>query len=740
MGGQFYNKGTGEEFCKGKNQDSDNQGDWCTIEELQGAVDKYEPSNNGDVPFEELRYSIFESLAGICIIFAIIATGTVIAGYFQVMMYTKVSTYQVHTLRQKFFKSIMGQEIGWFDVNAAGTLNAMLADDVTKISDGMGDKFAILLQKIACFVLGIIFALVQGWELALVIMGIIPFIVLGAGLLSRQVARMTSLELKAYGKAGAVAEEVLSAIRTVNAFHGQHKETDRYDKNLGAAEKQGIKKGMVNGIFLGYSWCIIFITFAVAFGVGALIFEYSSDKITSVFYSVLIGALQLSQASPNIEAIGVACGAAYPVYQIIDRKSKIDPFSTKGKKIDDAKFKGNIELKDVTFAYPSRPEENAVTKLNIKLEAGKTTAIVGPSGMGKSTVVQLIERFYDPQQGKVLIDGHDVKDLNISWWRNMIGVVEQEPSLFNTSIYENIKYGKPTATKDEIIEAAKAANAYNFIMDLPQNFDTQVGERGSQLSGGQKQRVAIARALIRKPRVLLFDQATSALDNESEAIVLQGLKKYRGGTTTLLIAHRLSTIKAADVINGMEHGTVVERGTHDELMEKTGVYFSLVTLQSQDKKKDAEAAKKGMEAEEEKPRSRASSKASRKSNSSFKRAESIRRASSRLSKASHPMDFSGTANAVRDSFKEVEDKIDEFDEDNLPPTSTGRLMKLNASEWPQLLFGSIAAAINGCVLPVCAWIISYILKFLGETDPVVKQEGIVSCCIGFVIIAFVQLG
>ena len=650
----------------------------------------------------------------------------------------KVSTYQVHTLRQKFFKSIMGQEIGWFDVNAAGTLNAMLADDVTKISDGMGDKFAILLQKIACFALGIIFALVQGWELALVIMGIIPFIVLGAGLLSRQVARMTSLELKAYGKAGAVAEEVLSAIRTVNAFHGQHKETDRYDKNLGAAEAQGIKKGMVNGIFLGYSWCIIFITFAVAFGVGALIFEYSSDKITSVFYSVLIGALQLSQASPNIEAIGVACGAAYPVYQIIDRKSKIDPFSTKGKKIDESKFKGDIELKDVTFAYPSRPDENAVTKLNIKLEAGRTTAIVGPSGMGKSTVVQLIERFYDPQQGKVTVDGHDVKDLNISWWRNMIGVVEQEPSLFNTTIYENIKYGKPTATKDEIIEAAKAANAYNFIMDLPQNFDTQVGERGSQLSGGQKQRVAIARALIRKPRVLLFDQATSALDNESEAIVLQGLKKYRGGTTTLLIAHRLSTIKAADVINGMEHGTIVERGTHDELMEKTGVYFSLVTLQSQDKKKDEEVAKKGMA--EEEPRSRASSKASRKSNSSFKRAESIRRASSRLSKASHPMDFSSSANAVRDSFKDAEDKIDEFDEDNLPPTSTGRLMKLNASEWPQLLFGSIAAAVNGCVLPVCAWIISYILKFLGETDPEVKQEGIVTCCIGFVIIAFIQLG
>lgn len=717
VGQIFY----GDTFCEGLDKDA------C------GVKDVFEKDPDGT--FDDLvdeEFSIYDKLAFICIVFAIIAVGTVIAGYFQVMMYTKVATYQVHLLRQLFFKSIMAQEIGWFDVNAAGTLNSMLADDVTKVSDGMGDKFAILLQKVACFLFGIVFALIQGWELALVIMCVLPFIVFGAGFLSRAVSQMTAKELKAYGKAGAVAEEVLNAIRTVNSFHGQNNETERYDLNLGFAQTQGIRKGMVNGIFLGYSWCIIFISFAVAFGVGALVFDYSADKITAVFYSILMGALQLSQAAPNIEAIGVAKGAAFPVFEIIDRKSKIDPFSKAGKTIPDKDFKGNIEFKNVSFSYPSRPEELVVKNLNIKFDSGKTTAIVGPSGMGKSTVVQLIERFYDPTTGAVYVDGINVRELNIAWWRNMIGVVEQEPSLFNTTIYENIKYGRPEASREDIIEAAKAANAYNFIMEMPHNFETNVGERGSQLSGGQKQRVAVARALIRKPRILLFDQATSALDTESEAIVLRGLSSYREGRTTILIAHRLSTIKAADVINGMEHGTVVESGSHDELMKKTGVYFSLVTLQSESKKKDNEVALQSTS-----PTSKVERSDSVASKRSLAR-NSLSRASSRMSRASQPMDFGQMSTVVKEAYEDG--GVDEYDEENLPATSTVRIMKLNASEWPQLLFGSLSAFINGSVLPICAWIISYILAYLGETDQVKKQEGIIRACIAFVVIAFIQLG
>ena len=485
---------------------------------------------------------------------------------------------------------------------------------------------------------------------------------------------------------------------------------------------------MVNGIFLGYSWCIIFISFAIAFSTGALVFDYSADKITAVFYSILMGALQLSQAAPNIEAIGVAKGAAGPIFSIIDRKSKIDPFSKEGKKLPE--LKGTIEFKNVSFAYPTRPDDDICKNLSIKFENGKTTAIVGPSGMGKSTVVQLIERFYDPQKGSITVDGVPLADLNVGWWRDSIGVVEQEPPLFNTTIHENIKYGKPDATDEEIFAAAKAANAYNFIMDLPQNFQTNVGDRGNQLSVGQKQRVAVARALIRNPKILLFDQATSALDTESEAIVLNGISKYRAGRTTIIIAHRLSTIKAADVINGMQHGAVVETGDHDELMKKTGVYFSLVTLQSQDKKKDAEVAKKGMTESSEKEKVKEMSR-----NSSIRRSKRNSRASSRASRASMPMDLGSSAVVAKDAFSEV----DEFDEENLPPTDSMRILKLSSRDWPILLTGSIAATINGAVLPICALVISYILGFLGEPDVEKKTKGITNACFFFLGLAGVNL-
>ncbi|KAF5885785.1 multidrug resistance protein 1-like isoform X1, partial [Clarias magur] len=368
------------------------------------------------------------------------------------------------------------------------------------------------------------------------------------------------------------------------------------------------------------------------------------------------------------------------------------------------------------------------------VKAGETTAFVGPSGSGKSTAVQLIQRFYDPQKGKVTLDGHDLRSLNIQWLRSLIGIVEQEPVLFATTIAENIRYGRPGVSMEEIIEASKEANAYNFIMDLPQNFDTLVGEGGGQMSGGQKQRIAIARALVRNPKILLLDMATSALDNESEAVVQETLDQARVGRTTITITHRLSTIRNADVIVGFEHGRVVERGMHKELMDRQGVYFTLVTLQEQglihpqtDESSDTDNLEDGLE-----------------QITGFSRGNyqaSLRRS---LRKKLRSQTSNHLIDAISGEIK--------FDSENLEMTAlsdtekiydveeitesapVARILKYNQPEWPYMVLGSLAAALNGSVNPMYALLFSEIIGTFAIRDLDEQKEQINWICILFVAV------
>ena len=270
--------------------------------------------------------------------------------------------------------------------------------------------------------------------------------------------------------------------------------------------------------------------------------------------------------------------AAAELFAIADRVPPIDSYSDAGKRPESCE--GNISLKGVQFAYPARPDVIVLKGIDVDVPAGKTVALVGSSGCGKSTIIQLVERFYDPAQGTVLIDGQDLRELNIGWARSQVGLVSQEPILYVGTVRQNIQYGKPTATQEEVEAAAKEANVHNFIMSLPDGYDTEVGEKGTQLSGGQKQRIAIARALVRNPKILLLDEATSALDSESEKIVQEALDKARKGRTTLVIAHRLSTIQDADTILVLDAGVVVEQGTHNDLIARDGRYAALVKNQS----------------------------------------------------------------------------------------------------------------------------------------------------------------
>uniref|UniRef100_A0A668AZY9 ATP-binding cassette, sub-family B (MDR/TAP), member 11a n=1 Tax=Myripristis murdjan TaxID=586833 RepID=A0A668AZY9_9TELE len=574
-----------------------------------------------------------------------IGLGVLISSYFQVSTSTAASR-QIQKIRRTYFRKVMQMEMGWFDCNSVGELNTRISDDINKINDAIADQMSIFIERISAFVFGFMVGFIGGWKLTMVVIAVSPLIGIAA------VGRLTGQELKCYAKAGAVADEVISSIRTVAAFGGEEKEVERYDQNLVEAQRWGVKKGTITGIFRGYLWSIIFFCFALAFWYGSQLVIYTKELspggLLQVLFGVLIGAMNLGQASPCLEAFASGRAAAKIIFDTIDREPEIDCLSEEGHKLD--KVKGDIEFDDVTFYYPSRPEVKILNGLSMLIKAGQTTAFVGPSGSGKSATIQLIQRFYNPKEGRVTLDGHDIRSLNVQWLRSIIGVVEQEPVLFATTIAENIRFGRPGVTMEEIVQATKEANAYNFIMELPQKFDTLVGEGGSQMSGGQKQRIAIARALIRNPKILLLDMATSALDNESEAVIQEALNKVQMGRTTISVAHRLSTIKNAEVIVGFEHGQAVERGTHSELLERQGIYFTLVTLQKDGTSKVAEST------------------------------------GSHLSNDFEPDEVT--------SYK---------------PAAMTRILKYNQKEWPYMVLGSLGAAINGSVNPLYAILFSQIL-------------------------------
>uniref|UniRef100_A0A670JRU3 Bile salt export pump n=1 Tax=Podarcis muralis TaxID=64176 RepID=A0A670JRU3_PODMU len=631
----------------------------------------------------------------------------------QISLWVISAARQTQKIRKAYFRKIMRMDIGWFDCTSVGELSTRISDDVNKINDAIADQVAVFIQRFTTFICGFMLGFVRGWKLTLVIISVSPLLGVGAA-----VAKLTGRELKAYAKAGAVADEVLSSIRTVAAFGGERKEVARYDRNLVFAQNWGIRKGIIMGFFTGYIWCIIFLSYALAFWYGSKLVledeEYSPGTLIQVFFGVLVAALSLGQASPCLEAFATGRGAATNIFETIDKKPVIDCMSEDGYKLD--KVRGEIEFHNVTFYYPSRPDVKILEKLNMVIKAGETTAFVGPSGAGKSTTIQLIQRFYDPSEGMITLDGHDIRSLNIQWLRSLIGIVEQEPVLFATTIAENIRYGREDATMEDIIRATKQANAYDFIMDLPGKFDTLVGEGGGQMSGGQKQRIAIARALVRNPKILLLDMATSALDNKSEATVQEALHKARVGRTAISIAHRLSSIRTADVIIGFEHGRAVERGKHEELMERKGVYFTLVTLQSQGDKAltDTSVQSKYLILT---IRSISIAPGSMK-----KMAVHLRRS---LFDKKHPFCFL--------SLEPTAVKVEE-----VKPANVTRILKYNAPEWPYMLIGSLGAGFNGAVNPLYALLFSQILGTFSILDEEEQRLQINGICLLFVLVGVIS--
>lgn len=521
--------------------------------------------------------------------FVYIAIGEFVTVYISTVAFIYTGEKISGRIREEYLAACLRQNIGFYDKLGAGEITTRITADTNLIQEGISEKVARTIMATATFCTAFIIAFIKYWKLALILCSVIVALVMGMGVCGRSMVAFNKKSIAAYALGGTVAEEVLSSIRNAVAFGTEDKLALQYDEHLAEAEIWGFKHKAMLGGMMGFAMWIVYLSYGLAFWQGSRFLidgDLGVGSILTIILSMLIASISLSNVAPNIQAFTTGLAAAVKVYCTIDRMSPIDPTSDSGERLE--KVVGHIELRGIKHIYPSRPEVCVMDDVNITVEAGKKTALVGASGSGKSTIVGLIERFYNPISGQVLLDGHDITTLNLHWLRQQISLVSQEPTLFATTIYQNIAHGligtsfqdeNADAQKQRIIEAAKMANAHDFITGLPEGYETNVGAKGFLMSGGQKQRIAIARAMVSDPQILLLDEATSALDTKSEGVVQAALEVAAEGRTTIIIAHRLSTIRDADKIIVMSEGRVIEEGTHDQLLEKKGAYHGLVEAQ-----------------------------------------------------------------------------------------------------------------------------------------------------------------
>lgn len=478
--------------------------------------------------------------------------------------------------------ALLRQEMAWFDQegHSSGAVSARLATDASAVRGAVGDQLGLIFQNVVTIIAGFTIAFIYGWKMTLVTLAAVPLMG-AAGYF--QAVFMTGFSGEAdtlFAAANQTAAEAFSNIRTVAAFQMETSVGALYCRLLKEPTQTSARRAQVSGLGFGFSQGAMFLTYALSFWYGGKQVSTGDMKfedVFKVFFAVLLMALGVSQSQMAFPDVSKAKAAIANIFALVDSRPKTIDIDAPG--VEPARVEGALELRSVTFAYPARPSVTVFRNFSLAVEAGSSVALVGPSGSGKSTVVALLQRFYDPQAGEVLLDGVNITTLQLKWLRKHIGVVSQEPVLFNTTIGENIKYGRQDATHEEVRAAALQANA-GFVEILPEGFNTQVGQAGIQLSGGQKQRIAIARALIKMPRVLLLDEATSALDASSEAAVQVALESAAEGRTTVIVAHRLSTIRNASTIAVVQDGAILESGSHGDLISKPGgAYAALVKNQ-----------------------------------------------------------------------------------------------------------------------------------------------------------------
>ncbi|KAM0965312.1 hypothetical protein TB2_020918 [Malus domestica] len=664
----------------------------------------------------------------------ILAIGVGISAFMEGVCWTRTAERQASRMRIEYLKSVLRQEVAFFDSQANSSITfqviSTISSDAHLIQDTIAEKIPNCLAHLSSFIFCFPVAFVLSWRLALAALPCsIMFMIPGIGI-GNVMKKLGGKIAGAYGVAGGIAEQAISSIRTVYSYVGENQTLKKFGIALEKCTELGIKQGFTKGLLIG-SMGMIYAAWAFQAWVGSKLVTERGEKGGLVFISgicVILGGVAIMNALPILATITAATAAATRISEMIDRIPAIDSEDERGKVL--TFVKGDIEFRRVDFCYPSRPDTLVLQGLNLKVQAGKMIGLVGGSGSGKSTIIALLERFYDPVKGEILLDGYKLKKFQLQWLRSQMGLVNQEPILFATSIKENILFGKEGASMENVISAAKAANAHDFISKLPQGYDTQVGQFGVQLSGGQKQRISIARAIIRDPKILLLDEATSALDAQSEKVVQEALDQASQGRTTIVIAHRLTTIRKADLIVVLQSGRVVEKGSHEDLVQKNngegGAYSKMLQLQQQ-------AMQNGVpdisyyphdiiDQKTKHPRNPQTPKSGR---SSWKNSPAPRSGETNwhTPRSVTPSWQNSPAYPVTPIFSiSIENSFqahyDDFDDENISHRSSSlwRLLQMNAPEWKQTILGCIGAAGFGAIQPVHAYCLGTVISVYFQTD------------------------
>lgn len=500
--------------------------------------------------------------------------------YFRTVLFVNVTEKTLAFLRQSTYNHLIKLPVRFFEQRRVGELNSRISSDVTLLQETLTTTLAEFIRQIITIIGGIAFLVYISGKLTLFMLAILPGIMLLVVFFGRYIRKFSKNIQREVAESNTIVEETLQGIQSVKTYTNELFEMLRYKKRTNEIAKIAMKAGRYRGAFSAFIILGLFGAMVAVIWRGSVMLSQgiidSGELFSFVIYSAFIGG-SVGGLADVIARIQKFIGATEDLFEIFNEAE--EPI-TEDESWPKKTLSGQITFKDISFAYPSRPNEHVLHNININIPENQLIALVGPSGAGKSTFATLLLQLHRPDNGKMLFDSIDSSELPLSFIRSQIAIVPQDIFLFGGSIRENIAYGKPDSGKNEIIEAAEKANAMEFINRFPEGLETIVGERGTQLSGGQRQRIAIARAVLKNPRILILDEATSSLDSESERLVQDALEKLMKGRTSIVIAHRLSTIRKADQILVLDKGRIVEKGTHEQLMQlEEGIYRNLSELQ-----------------------------------------------------------------------------------------------------------------------------------------------------------------